>query len=111
MIQPHPATPVTRPGRDVVPFRQAVRAWVAISLQAFGGPAGQIAVMQRELVEERRWIGPQRFLHALKYCMLLPGPSPATATPDCPTARRDPQSRIVVISSAALQASSVEVPR
>jgi chromate transporter len=61
-------------GRDVVPFRQAVRAWFAISLQTFGGPAGQIAVMQRELVEERRWIGQKRFLHALSYCTLLPGP-------------------------------------
>jgi chromate transporter len=69
-----PARPTTRPGQDVVPFGQAVRAWLAISLQTFGGPAGQIAVMQRELVEERRWIGPQRFLHALNYCMLLPGP-------------------------------------
>ena len=58
----------------MVPFGRAVRAWFAISLQTFGGPAGQIAVMQRELVEERRWIGPQRFLHALNYCMLLPGP-------------------------------------
>jgi chromate transporter len=57
-----------------VPFGQALRAWFAISLQPFGGPAGQIAVMQRTLVEERRWIGPQRFLHALNYCMLLPGP-------------------------------------
>jgi chromate transporter len=69
-----PASPSTRHGQDVVPFGQAVRAWFAISLQTFGGPAGQIAVMQRELVEERRWIGPQRFLHALNYCMLLPGP-------------------------------------
>jgi chromate transporter len=69
-----PAPPATRSGQDVVPFGQAVRAWFAISLQTFGGPAGQIAVMQRELVEERRWIGPQRFLHALNYCMLLPGP-------------------------------------
>ncbi len=60
--------------RDVVPFRSAVRAWFAISLQTFGGPAGQIAVMQRHLVEERRWIGQRRFLHALNYCMLLPGP-------------------------------------
>jgi chromate transporter len=59
---------------DVVPFRDAVRAWFAISLQTFGGPAGQIAVMQRELVEERRWIGQRRFLHALSYCTLLPGP-------------------------------------
>jgi len=69
-----PARPTTRGDQDVVPFGQAVRAWFAISLQTFGGPAGQIAVMQRELVEERRWIGPQRFLHALNYCMLLPGP-------------------------------------
>jgi chromate transporter len=69
-----PARPTTGHGQDVVPFGQAVRAWFAISLQTFGGPAGQIAVMQRELVEERRWIGPQRFLHALNYCMLLPGP-------------------------------------
>ncbi len=60
--------------RDVVPFREAVRAWFAISLQTFGGPAGQIAVMQRELVEDRRWIGQRRFLHALSFCTLLPGP-------------------------------------
>ncbi|MEJ7743353.1 MAG: chromate efflux transporter [Nocardioidaceae bacterium] len=58
----------------MVPFRTAVRTWFAISLQTFGGPAGQIAVMQRVLVDELRWIGPQRFLHALNYCMLLPGP-------------------------------------
>ncbi|WP_229069074.1 chromate efflux transporter [Actinoplanes sp. DH11] len=62
------------PVGDVVPFRQAVRAWFSISLQTFGGPAGQIAVMQRHLVDERRWIGQRRFLHALNYCMLLPGP-------------------------------------
>ncbi len=66
--------PVTAAGRDVVPFGQAVRAWFGISLQTFGGPAGQIAVMQRALVDQRRWIGQQRFLHALNYCMLLPGP-------------------------------------
>ncbi|WP_373694002.1 chromate efflux transporter [Parafrankia sp. BMG5.11] len=59
---------------DVIPFRQAVRVWFTISLQTFGGPAGQIAVMQRHLVDERRWIGQRRFLHALNYCMLLPGP-------------------------------------
>jgi chromate transporter len=62
------------PVRDVVPFREAVRTWFTISLQTFGGPAGQIAVMQRHLVDERRWIGQNRFLHALNYCMLLPGP-------------------------------------
>ena len=59
---------------DVIPFRDAVRAWFAISLQTFGGPAGQIAVMQRTLVDEKRWIGQKRFLHALSYCTLLPGP-------------------------------------
>ncbi|QIK66529.1 chromate efflux transporter [Nocardioides sp. HDW12B] len=66
--------PAAASDEDVVPFREAVRAWFAISLQTFGGPAGQIAVMQRELVEERRWIGQKRFLHALSYCTLLPGP-------------------------------------
>ncbi len=63
-----------RGGRDLVPFRQAARAWFLISLQTFGGPAGQIAVMQRTLVDEKRWIGQRRFLHALNYCMVLPGP-------------------------------------
>ncbi|MEJ2863746.1 chromate efflux transporter [Actinomycetospora flava] len=61
-------------GQDLVPFATALRAWFAISWQTFGGPAGQIAVMQRELVDRRRWIGQRRFLHALNYCMLLPGP-------------------------------------
>src|SRR3954447_13874191 len=66
--------PVSDDVRDVIPFGQAVRAWFAISLQTFGGPAGQIAVMQRTLVDEKRWIGQQRFLHALSFCTLLPGP-------------------------------------
>jgi len=57
-----------------VPFGTAVRAWFLISLQTFGGPAGQIAVMQRTLVDEKRWIGQRRFLHAMNYSMLLPGP-------------------------------------
>ena len=70
---------MTRSDRDaalgsVIPFRTAVRAWFAISLQTFGGPAGQIAVMQRTLVDDKRWIGQRRFLHAMNYCMLLPGP-------------------------------------
>jgi chromate transporter len=65
---------MSRSSADVVPFRTAVRTWFGISLQTFGGPAGQIAVMQRVLVEEKRWIGQERFLHALNYCMLLPGP-------------------------------------
>lgn len=53
---------------------QAFRTWLRIGILSFGGPAGQIATMHRLLVEERRWIGEQRFLHALNYCMLLPGP-------------------------------------
>ena len=61
-------------GGNVVPLREATRTWFAVSLQTFGGPAGQIAVMQNKLVDEKRWIGQQRFLHALNYCMLLPGP-------------------------------------
>lgn len=78
---PEPATGAAQvrdepaaPGRDLVPFRTAVRVWWLVSLQTFGGPAGQIAVMQRTLVDEHRWIGQRRFLHALNYCMLLPGP-------------------------------------
>lgn len=59
---------------DAVPFRAALRAWLAISLQTFGGPAGQIAVMHRSLVDDKRWLGERRFQHALNYCMLLPGP-------------------------------------
>jgi len=67
------ARPAKRPD-DLIPFRTAVRAWFRISLQTFGGPAGQIAVMHRSLVDELRWVGERRFLHALNYCMLLPGP-------------------------------------
>jgi chromate transporter len=59
---------------DAVPFATATRAWFKVSLQTFGGPAGQIAVMHRMLVDELRWVGERRFLHALNYCMLLPGP-------------------------------------
>jgi chromate transporter len=70
-----PATARAHPiGGDVIPLREATKAWFAISLQTFGGPAGQIAVMQHKLVDEKRWIGQRRFLHALNYCMLLPGP-------------------------------------
>ena len=57
-----------------VTLRQAFRVWLRIAMLSFGGPAGQIAVMHRILVDEKRWIGEQRFLHALNYCMLLPGP-------------------------------------
>ncbi len=57
-----------------VSFREALRFWVKLGFISFGGPAGQIAIMHRELVERRRWISEERFLHALNYCMLLPGP-------------------------------------
>jgi chromate transporter len=57
-----------------VSFRAATRVWARVALLSFGGPAGQIAVMHRILVEEKHWIGEERFLHALNYCMLLPGP-------------------------------------
>lgn len=59
---------------DNVSFAAAVRVWAKIGLLSFGGPAGQIALMHRILVEEKRWIDEGRFLHALNYCMLLPGP-------------------------------------
>src|SRR5438270_12619761 len=55
-------------------FREATRFWLKLGLISFGGPAGQIAIMHRELVERMRWISERRFLHALNYCMLLPGP-------------------------------------
>ncbi len=57
-----------------VPWPEAVRMFLRIGLESFGGPAGQIAVMHRELVEKHRWISEARFLHALNYCTLLPGP-------------------------------------
>lgn len=57
-----------------ISFREAVAVWLRVAALSFGGPAGQIAVMHRILVEEKRWIGETRFLHALNYCMLLPGP-------------------------------------
>jgi len=57
-----------------VPFSEALRFWLKLGFISFGGPAGQIAIMHQELVERRRWISEARFLHALNYCMLLPGP-------------------------------------
>ncbi len=57
-----------------IPLRTALRVWMRIGWLSFGGPAGQIALMHRILVEELRWIGEARFLHALNYCMFLPGP-------------------------------------
>src|SRR5262249_39682420 len=57
-----------------VSFAEALRFWVKLGFISFGGPAGQIAIMHRELVERRHWVSEERFLHALNYCMLLPGP-------------------------------------
>ncbi|PKQ01433.1 MAG: chromate transporter, partial [Alphaproteobacteria bacterium HGW-Alphaproteobacteria-12] len=59
---------------NTVPFREAFRVWVKIGLLSFGGPAGQIALMHRILVEEKKWLSEPQFLHALNFCMLLPGP-------------------------------------
>ena len=55
-------------------FGEALRFWIKLGFISFGGPTGQIAIMQTELVDRRRWISPSHFLHALNYCMLLPGP-------------------------------------
>ena len=66
MNQSTPPAPVT--------FWEAFRFWLKLGLISFGGPAGQIAMMHQELVEKRRWLSESRFLHALNYCMVLPGP-------------------------------------
>src|SRR3989304_8870622 len=68
------------PGRTIHPmppvgFWEAFRFWLRLGFINFGGPTGQIAIMHHELVERRRWISNERFLHALSYCMLLPGPA------------------------------------
>src|SRR3569623_2099874 len=57
-----------------ISFKEAFWVWIRVALLSFGGPAGQIAVMHRILVDEKRWITDDRYLHALNYCMLLPGP-------------------------------------
>ena len=59
---------------DLPSFREALKVWAYIGCVNFGGPAGQIALMHKLLVEDKKWIGETRFLHALNYCMLLPGP-------------------------------------
>lgn len=71
------SSPVTEPTTGVanaIPFGTALRFWFKLGFISFGGPAGQIALMHAEVVERRRWIGERRFLHALNFCMLLPGP-------------------------------------
>ncbi len=62
------------PKKRNVTFGEAFRFWLKLGFISFGGPAGQIAIMHKELVDKRRWLGEERFLHALNYCMLLPGP-------------------------------------
>ena len=57
-----------------VAFGQALWFWVKLGFISFGGPAGQISIMHQEIVEKRRWLSERRFLHALNYCMMLPGP-------------------------------------
>ena len=57
-----------------IAFGEAFRFWLKLGFISFGGPAGQIAIMQKELVENRQWIEQDDFLHALNFCMLLPGP-------------------------------------
>jgi chromate transporter len=69
-----PAAAGTGEAAHGVTLRAAVKVWSRVALLSFGGPAGQIAVMHRILVDEKRWISDSRFLHALNYCMLLPGP-------------------------------------
>ena len=66
----HPPEPPSAP----VPLRRAVRTWARVGALGFGGPAGQIAILHRVGVEEKRWVDEPRFLHALNFCMLLPGP-------------------------------------
>jgi chromate transporter len=73
VLEPRPALPATATAEPVA-FRDALRYWARLGCINFGGPAGQIALMHRDLVERRRWITEERFLHALNFCMLLPGP-------------------------------------
>jgi chromate transporter len=72
-MHPSPTTPPPA-GPPPVTLRQAVRTWARVGALGFGGPAGQIAVLHRIVVEEKQWVDEPRFLHALNFCMLLPGP-------------------------------------
>jgi len=68
------ATTIEEDRRVGPTFREAFKFWVKLGFISFGGPTGQIAIMQTELVEKKKWISQSRFLHALNFCMLLPGP-------------------------------------
>ena len=72
MTEKNAATPTEAPA--AISFAEAFRFWLKLGFISFGGPAGQIAIMHQELVERKRWISERRFLHALNYCMVLPGP-------------------------------------
>jgi chromate transporter len=74
MALPNESNPAAPPTVAHPSFGEAFRFWLKLGFISFGGPAGQIAIMQTELVEKKRWIGQARFLHALNFCMLLPGP-------------------------------------
>jgi chromate transporter len=74
LIVPALPAPVTTGSVSPVSLTEASRFWLQLGLVSFGGPAGQIALLHRELVERRRWLSERRYLHALNYCMLLPGP-------------------------------------
>jgi len=79
-VQPAPKQPVSHPDTKApsapapISVSEALRFWLKLGFISFGGPAGQIAIMHQELVERRRWISEKRFLHALNFCMVLPGP-------------------------------------
>lgn len=64
-----------------VSLAEASRFWWRLGWVSFGGPAGQIALLHRELVEQRRWLSERRYLHALNFCLLLPGPRPPSWPP------------------------------
>jgi chromate transporter len=84
-----------------VTFSEAFRFWLKLGFISFGGPAGQIAIMHRELVQRRRWLSEHRFFHALNYCMLLPGPEAqqfATYTAGSCTKRQEDSIRNTVSS-------------
>jgi chromate transporter len=72
--QAAPAVAAAVAEAESVTFGEATRLWLKVGCLSFGGPAGQIALMHRLVVDEKRWVGEERFLHALNYCMLLPGP-------------------------------------
>ena len=74
IVDPDPSASTPPQSPPIISRAEAFRFWLKLGFISFGGPAGQIAIMHQELVERRRWISEQRYLHALNYCMVLPGP-------------------------------------